>query len=212
MADEEKVQPPASLYQVETLPDGALLMMNTSDLDQLLSWARSSSLWYMTFGLACCAIEMMATAGPRFDFDRFGMIPRATPRQSDLMIIAGTVCKKMAPRVVRLYQQMAEPRYALAMGTCATMGGPFQEAYSVLMGADKVIPVDVYVPFCPPRPESLLYGILQLQKKIRGEPMTQQEGGAAVARILGKVRVVTPMIQRVLGRRNGTPAEPPQNP
>jgi NADH-quinone oxidoreductase subunit B len=206
MANEEKVLPPASLHEVETLPDGGILMMHTSDLDQLLNWARSSSLWYMTFGLACCAIEMMATAGPRFDFDRFGMIPRATPRQSDLMIIAGTVCKKMAPRVVRLYEQMAEPRYALAMGTCATMGGPFQEAYSVLMGADKVIPVDVYVPFCPPRPESLLYGILQLQKKIRGEQIAEREGAPPIGRTLGKFRVVTPVINRLLGRRNGTSA------
>lgn len=200
MADEEKKLPPPSLRQVEMLPDGAILTMHTSELDQLLNWARSSSLWYMTFGLACCAIEMMATAGPRFDFDRFGMMPRATPRQADLMIIAGTVCKKMAPRIVRLYAQMAEPRYALAMGACATMGGPFQEAYSVLMGADQIIPVDVYVPFCPPRPESLLYGILQLQKKIHGEPITQQPGGPPVGRLVSQA------INRWRGRSNGNSA------
>lgn len=108
--------------------------------------AQKSSLWYMTFGLACCAIEMMATAGPRYDFDRFGMIPRASPRQSDLMIVAGTVTYKMAPRVRVLYEQMAEPRYVIAMGVCATNGGPFYDAYSVLNGVDKVVPVDVYVP------------------------------------------------------------------
>jgi NADH-quinone oxidoreductase subunit B len=202
MAEEGNHLPPPSLQRAEVLSDGAILTMHTSELDQLLNWARSSSLWYMTFGLACCAIEMMATAGPRFDFDRFGMIPRATPRQADLMIIAGTVCKKMAPRVIRLYEQMAEPRYALAMGTCATMGGPFQQAYSVLMGADQIIPVDVYVPFCPPRPEALIYGILQLQKKIRGEPITQLEGGPPVGRALSR------LINRLRGRGNGAVGKP----
>lgn len=113
---------------------------------KLTRWARSSSLWYMTFGLACCAIEMMATAAPKHDFDRFGMIPRASPRQSDLMIIAGTVTYKMAPRVRVLWEQMAEPRYVIAMGACAVAGGPFYDAYSVLNGADKIVPVDVYVP------------------------------------------------------------------
>jgi NADH-quinone oxidoreductase subunit B len=160
---------PPTLGLAETLPDGGVLMMHTDYLSDLINAARANSLWYMTFGLACCAIEMMATAASKYDLDRFGMIPRATPRQSDLMFIAGTVCKKMAPRVKRLYDQMAEPRYTIAMGTCATMGGPFQKSYSVLMGADKVIPVDVYIPFCPPRPEALLHGILMLQNKIRFE-------------------------------------------
>ncbi len=175
---------PESFGMAEAFPDGGVMMMSTNHLDDLINTARANSLWYMTFGLACCAIEMMATAGPKYDLDRFGMIPRATPRQSDLMIIAGTVVKKMAPRVKRLYDQMAEPRYAIAMGTCATMGGPFQESYSVLMGADQIIPVDVYIPFCPPRPESLLHGILQLQRKIRHERYHTATSLSPLGRIL----------------------------
>jgi len=200
MSHKQEVAPPPSLHRAESLLDGGVWLMNTSDLDALLNWARANSLWYMTFGLACCAIEMMCTAASRYDFDRFGMIPRATPRQSDLMLIAGTVCKKMAPRVRRLYEQMAEPRYTLAMGACATMGGPFQEAYSVLLGADKVIPVDVYVPFCPPRPESLLYGILKLQEKIRAEKLSEQPGTGPLTRTwVGKTRIVTPRLARRIG-------------
>ncbi len=139
----------------------------TGTAQALLNWARSNSIWYMTFGIACCAIEMMATGGPKYDFDRFGMIPRGSPRQSDLMIVAGTVTEKMAPRIRQLYEQMAEPRWVLALGGCASNGGPYHQGYNVVDGVDKVVPVDIYVPGCPPRPEALLHGIVLLQDKIR---------------------------------------------
>ena len=141
----------------------------TTKIDEMLNWTRKSSLWYMLFGLACCAIEMMQTGGPRSDLDRFGAVPRATPRQSDLMIIAGTLTLKMALRTKVLYDQMPDPKYVISMGSCSNCGGLFQLAYSVCDGVDKVIPVDVYVPGCPPTAEALLYGILQLQAKIRRE-------------------------------------------
>ena len=144
-------------------PEGGII---TTNLDTVLNWSRKSSLWYMLFGLACCAIELMATGAARYDFDRFGMIFRATPRQSDLMIVAGTCSKKMAPAVRRLYDQMAEPRYVIAMGGCAIAGGPFYDSYAVLKGIDKIIPVDVYIPGCPPRPEALLNGVMELQDKV----------------------------------------------
>ncbi len=136
--------------------------------EQLLDLARRKSLWYMSFGIACCAIEgLMHASGPRFDFDRFGVFFRASPRQTDVMIVAGTVNLKMAEVVKRLYDEMPEPKYVVAMGACACMGGPFREYPNVVMGVDKIIPVDVYIPGCPPRPESVQYGFLQLMEKIK---------------------------------------------
>jgi NADH-quinone oxidoreductase subunit B len=150
---------------INTLPE----MVVTTKVDEMLNWTRKSSMWYMLFGLACCAIEMMQTGGPRTDMERFGAAPRATPRQSDMMIIAGTLTLKMALRTRVLYDQMPEPKYVISMGSCANCGGLFQLAYSVCDGVDKVIPVDVYVPGCPPRPEALVEGLLKLQEKMMQE-------------------------------------------
>ncbi len=138
-------------------------------VDDVVNWARTGSLWPMTFGLACCAVEMMHTIGARYDLDRFGIFPRASPRQSDLMIVAGTLCNKMAPALRKVYDQMAEPRWVISMGSCANGGGYYHYSYSVVRGCDRVVPVDIYVPGCPPTAEALLYGILQLQKKIKRE-------------------------------------------
>jgi NADH-quinone oxidoreductase subunit B len=142
-------------------------------LEELYNWGRRSSIWPMNFGLACCAIEMIATTMARYDLARFGAeVFRPSPRQADMMIISGTVTKKMAPQVVRLYNQMAEPRYVIAMGACAISGGPFKQGYNVLKGIDRYIPVDVHIPGCPPRPEALLEAFITLQKKIDGQSLT----------------------------------------
>lgn len=148
----------------------------TTSLDMVVNWARSRSLWPMTFGLACCAIEMMATGAARFDLDRMGVLFRASPRQADVIIIAGTVTHKMLPVIETVYAQMPEPKYVIAMGACASSGGVF-DTYSVVQGIDQVLPVDVYIPGCPPRPEGLLYGLIKLQEKIMRE---RNSFGAAI--------------------------------
>jgi NADH-quinone oxidoreductase subunit B len=146
------------------LQDQGFLLTSTADI---INWARTGSLHWMTFGLACCAVEMMHCAMPRYDMERFGTAPRASPRQSDLMIVAGTLTNKMAPALRKVYDQMPEPRYVLSMGSCANGGGYYHYSYSVVRGCDRIVPVDVYVPGCPPTAEALLYGLLQLQRKIR---------------------------------------------
>ncbi len=138
-----------------------------AQMDKLAAWAQSGSLWPMTFGLACCAIEMMHTAAARYDMDRFGVVFRPSPRQSDVMIVAGTLTNKMAPALRKVYDQMAEPRWVISMGSCANGGGYYHYSYSVVRGCDRIVPVDIYVPGCPPTAEALLYGIFQLQKKIK---------------------------------------------
>ncbi len=149
------------------LPEELKKSVFLTTVDNVYNWGRARSMWPMMFGLACCAIEMIAVQAARFDLSRFGMeIMRASPRQADLMIVSGTVTKKMMPNIVRLYNQMAEPKYVLAMGACATSGGPFKEGYNVVSGVDKFVPVDVYVPGCPPTPEALLYGVMQVHKKV----------------------------------------------
>jgi NADH-quinone oxidoreductase subunit B len=150
----------------EELDSKGFLVAKSEDL---FTWARTGSLWWMTFGLACCAVEMIHVNMPRYDLERFGVAPRASPRQSDVMIVAGTLCNKMAPALRRVYDQMSEPRYVISMGSCANGGGYYHYSYSVVRGCDRIVPVDIYVPGCPPTAEALLYGILQLQRKIRRE-------------------------------------------
>ena len=157
----------------EKTGEGSIILASS---EQLFNWARESSLWQMSFGLACCAIEMMATAASHYDMMRFGVIPRPSPRQSDVIIISGTVTLKMATRIKMLYEQMADPKYVISMGNCSNCGGPYWEhGYHVLRGVDRIIPVDVYVPGCPPRPEALLEGLMTLQEKVRAESLTKSE-------------------------------------
>ena len=152
----------------ESLKNDGFLLTTVEDV---VNWARAGSLWPMTFGLACCAVEMMHAGASRYDLDRFGTMFRPSPRQSDLMIVAGTLTNKMAPAIRKLYDQMPEPRWVISMGSCANGGGYYHYSYAVVRGCDRIIPVDIYVPGCPPTAEALVYGILQLQKKIKQEPV-----------------------------------------
>jgi len=145
-----------------------------TSIDRIYNWSRRSSIWPMMFGLACCAIEMICTAASRYDFSRFGMeVMRPSPRQADVMLVSGTVTKKMVPQIVRLYNQMAEPKYVIAMGSCASGGGPFKEGYNVVSGIDRFVPVDIYIPGCPPTPQALLNGLIALQKVIDRESISK---------------------------------------
>ena len=164
----QKIEPKSNIDKIEDVSlagiDNKGYILTT--VDDVINWSRTETYW-MTFGLACCAVEMMHTSIPRYDLERFGAIPRGSPRQSDLMIVAGTLTNKMAPALRKVYDQMPEPRYVISMGSCANGGGYYHYSYSVVRGCDRIVPVDIYVPGCPPTAEALLYGIMQLQKKIR---------------------------------------------
>lgn len=159
------------MEELEVLKEDNVLLTRLDDVSRLI---QTNSLWYLTFGLACCAVEMIQAAASRYDMERFGMIPRASPRQADLMIVAGTLTNKMAPALRRIYDQMAEPRYVISMGSCANGGGYYHYSYSVVRGCDRIVPVDVYIPGCPPTAEALIYGIIQLQRKIRSKKMIER--------------------------------------
>ena len=174
-----------------------------TSMQELYNWGRKNSIWPLQFGLACCAIEMIATAASRYDLARFGgEVFRPSPRQADLMIVAGTVTKKMAPQIVRLYNQMPDPKYVISMGACAISGGPFKQGYNVLKGIDRYIPVDVYIPGCPPRPEALLHAFMELQRKIDGQKLTGR-GQSGVSESKHAERVSGPGLRRARSRAAG---------
>lgn len=168
LPEKAKVEPYSPFQKTNNLAEYAL-----ARLDDLLNWGRKGSIWPMTFGLACCAVEMMHMAAPRYDMDRYGVVFRASPRQSDVIIVAGTLTNKMAPALRKIYDQMPDPKWVISMGSCANGGGYYHYSYSVVRGCDRIIPVDIYVPGCPPTAEALLYGVLQLQKKIKNMRTTQ---------------------------------------